>query len=106
MQLHDTTSAVEATVALELRVPRGEPGGLTDGVVAVLERVAGVRAVTVDHVHTVRPSPADLYVTATVDLAFALDLDRDDERTVRTTLTDGFGVIDVESVTFRRETPP
>lgn len=91
---------VRACVDCELRVPRGGPGDLVEGVTALLERVAEVHEASVREVETVRPSPLDIYVTARV--AVALDPVHEDPAGVRQTLTDGFGVLAVEDVTIER----
>ena len=92
--MHEPRPAVESTVDLELRVPRGTSGTLVDGVVAVLERIEDVHDATVLGVSDMTPSPADLYVTTTVRVAVRAD----DAATVRETLADGFGVTEVHSV--------
>lgn len=92
--MHEPRPAVEATVDLDLRVPRGTPGSLVDGIVAVLERVEGVRDASVLGVSDMTPSPADLYVTTTVRVA----VHAADAAALRETLADGFGVTDVRSV--------
>lgn len=89
----------QAAVTLDLRVPRGEPGDLLDGVRAVLERVDGVTDVEVREVESVRPSPLDIYVTARATLALAPV--HEDAAGVRQTLADGFGVLDVDAVALR-----
>ena len=93
--MHEPRPAVEATVDLDLRVPRGTPGSLVDGIAAVLERIDDVRDATVLGVSDMTPSPADLYVTTTVRVAVRA---ADDAAAVRGTLADGFGVTDVRSV--------
>lgn len=100
--MHEPQPAVETTVDLDLRVPRGTPGSLVDGIVAVLERVEGVRDATVLGVSDVTPSPADLYVTTTVRVAVRAP----DAAAVRETLADGFGVTDVQSVALAEAEGP
>lgn len=86
----------EATVELQLRVPRGAVGDLVAGVRDVLKSVADVEDVTVEGVSNVHPSPADLYVDTTVTLALAT-ID-DDPESVRRHVRDGFGVESVARV--------
>lgn len=96
----ESIQTTPATVTLELRVPRGDGGDLTDGVAGVVERVDGVRRADAVEVTDLRPALADLYVTATV----RLELDcRGDADAARDRLEDGFGVIDVESVVLADE---
>jgi hypothetical protein len=91
-----------ATVTLELRVPRGDHGDLTDGVAGVVERVDGVRRTDAVEVDDLRPALADLYVTATVQL----ELDgRGGPDATRDRLEDGFGVVEVESVVLAADEP-
>lgn len=89
---------VQASVDLDLRVPRDKPGDLEDGVTALLERVTGVRHAEVVAVNGVRPSPLDIYVTARV--AVSMTPTHEDPAGVREALADGFGVIDVDAVTL------
>lgn len=88
-----------AAVTLDLRVPRGEPGDLLDGVRALVERIDDVSDVEVREVEGVRPSPLDIYVTARVTLAMTPV--HEDAAGVRQTLADGFGVLDVDAVALR-----
>lgn len=94
-----TRPTVRAAVTLDLRVPRGQPGDLLDGVRAVIERIDGVERAEVREVEGVRPTPLDIYLTAHATLALAAV--HENPAGVRQTLTDGFGVIDVDAVALR-----
>lgn len=98
----ESIQTTPATVTLELRVPRGDHGDLTDGVAGVVERVEGVRRTDAVEVTDLRPALADLYVTATV----RMELDaRGGVDAARDRLEDGFGVIEVESVVLAADEP-
>ena len=92
---------MQACVDCELRVPRGKPGDLVDGVTAVLERIPDVRDAEVREVERVHPTPFDLTVTGRVDVTMAAACD--DPAVVQETLEDGFGVIDVGVVALTPE---
>jgi hypothetical protein len=80
---------------VDLRVPRGEPGSLHEGVSGVLERIEHVRSAMVVSVSRVHPKSADLYVSAVVSVSVG-DVDSCE---VRSLLADGFGILDVRGVT-------
>jgi hypothetical protein len=89
--------AVQAAIELRLRVPRGAIGDMEQGIRDVLERIDGVQFAEVANLRGVRPSAADLYVDAVVELALAFE-DADDPDRVAAVVLDGFGVERVEQV--------
>ncbi|MFQ3320848.1 MAG: hypothetical protein ACI8UR_000199 [Natronomonas sp.] len=75
---------------LTVRVPRGAVGDVEGGVRDVLDGVEGVDNVEVHNLEGVRPDALDLYVDASVTVAFETGIAAPDER-----LRDGFGVVAV-----------
>lgn len=74
---------------VSVRVPRGAAGDVAGGLCEVVEKVDDVAAAEVDELQGVHPDALDLYVDATVDVAF------DSCVAVPTEcLEDGFGVLD------------
>lgn len=92
MHADEHSPSIQFHAAVELRVPRGESGTLDEGICTVLERIDGVRAAEVEDILQVRPKPGDIYVSATVSVSLT-DIPPTD---ARTTLRNGFGIIDIE----------
>ena len=90
-----------ATVTVTLWVPRDARGDLQSSVEAVLNDVEDVGAARVRDVTDVQPRSTDIQVTAVADVTVAAPAD--DEGTVRETLADGFGVMNVGRCTVETE---
>ena len=94
MAVQARTTTVTATVTLW--VPLDASGDLTSGVENVLGDVEGVDGLDVYDITEVQPRATDIQVTAVVGVQLAVPAVED--RTVRETLADGFGVMDVARV--------
>ena len=91
-----SASTVDVTVTVTLWVPLDASGDLTSGVEDVLGDVTGVDGLDVYDITEVQPRATDIQVTAVVGVQLAVPAVED--RTVRETLADGFGVMDVARV--------
>ncbi|WP_254278888.1 hypothetical protein [Haloarcula marina] len=92
------TPPVDASVDVSLRVPRGETGDLESGVAAVLGRIDGVAAVTVQQVTSVRPTFTDIRVSADATVRVAVPAETDPRTAVAERLADGFGITAVDDI--------
>jgi hypothetical protein len=102
----DTTTEVQPTATLVVRVPRGTDGGLAAGAEKQLATLTHVTSVNVDQMCGIEPRGGATYVT--VDATFTMDFDAlpdDTPAEVRNALTDSVAVDSIKALSAPQPTP-
>lgn len=102
----ETTTEVQPTATLVIRVPRGSDGGLGEGAKRKLASLSHISAVQITHLRNISPRGGATYVTVDVTLTMAFEsLPENLSTTVRDILTDSVAVDSIESLSAPQPSP-